>query len=109
MEELKLLVEMVANLPTLTVWVLVGYLVYKLAVVGSTFGVIRLVIVKAHDWAVKPRQAKLGAFTISEEVHQRLVQQIIRIQRGSSTFFHSSDLERLREAIDAFESAERRK
>ena len=41
MEELKLLIEAIAGLPTITLWVLVGYLVYKLAVVGSIYGVIR--------------------------------------------------------------------
>ena len=35
MDELKTLIEAVAGLPTLTLWVLVGYLVYKLAIVGS--------------------------------------------------------------------------
>lgn len=35
MDELKLLIEMVSNLPSLAVWVLVGYLAYKVAVVGG--------------------------------------------------------------------------
>jgi len=51
MDELKLLIDMVANLPTLAVWVLVGYLAYKVVVVGSIYGVIRLLIIKGHDGA----------------------------------------------------------
>jgi len=50
MEELKLLIEMVANLPTLTVWVLAGYLAYKLSVIGSIYGLTRFGIDRLHDY-----------------------------------------------------------
>ena len=49
MEELKLLISMVNDLPALATWVLVGYLIYKITVIGSIYGVIRLLIVKMHD------------------------------------------------------------
>ncbi len=35
MEELKLLIEMVADLPQMALWVLVGFFVYKVVIVGS--------------------------------------------------------------------------
>ena len=54
MEELKLLIEAIAGLPTITLWVLVGYLVYKLAVVGSIYGVIRFGIEKFVQWRTTP-------------------------------------------------------
>ena len=50
MEELKLLVESIANLPDLAIWVIAMYFFFKLAIVGSIFGVIRLSIVKAYDY-----------------------------------------------------------
>lgn len=56
MEELKLIIETVANLPTLTVWVLCGYLLYKIIVIGSIYGVVRLAISKLHDWAVQKQK-----------------------------------------------------
>ena len=56
MEELKLLISMVNDLPALATWVLVGYLIYKITVIGSIYGVIRLLIVKMHD-ALMDRKA----------------------------------------------------
>ncbi len=41
MEELKILVQMVADLPNTAIWVLLGYFTYKVFVVGSVYGVIR--------------------------------------------------------------------
>ena len=49
MDELKLLIEMVANLPSLAIWVLLGYLVYKIVVIGSIYGVLRLAITMLHS------------------------------------------------------------
>lgn len=102
MDELKLLIEMVANLPTLAVWVLVGYLVYKVAVVGSIYGVIRLLIVKGHDWATKPKTVALtiGAKPIDESTAAALNAQIARVC-GNGLYYHMSDVQKLREALDA--------
>ena len=102
MDELKLLIDMVANLPTLAVWVLVGYLVYKVAVVGSIYGVIRLAIIKYHDWKTKPvkKELTLGASTITEAVAEALVAQIARLHSGGG-YIHMSDVQRLRESLDA--------
>lgn len=59
MDELKLLIDMVAHLPQMALWVLIGFLAYKLAVIGSIYGTIRLLIVKAHDWATKRKQVSM--------------------------------------------------
>ena len=55
MDELKTLIEVVAGLPTLTLWVLVGYLVYKLAIVGSWFAIARFCVDKLHNWLITPK------------------------------------------------------
>ena len=100
MEDLKLLIEMVANLPTLTVWVLVGYLIYKITVIGSIYGVIRLLIVKIHDWATKPKTImfKIGTKPIDESTAEALKEQLARICYGP--YFYMSDVQKLREALD---------
>ena len=55
MEELKELVTMLKDTPTFVLWVLCGYLVYKLAVIGSIYGLIRFAIDKTHDYLTKPK------------------------------------------------------
>ena len=101
MDELKLLIEMVANLPTLAVWVLVGYLVYKVAVIGSIYGVIRLLIVKVHDWKTAPTEFKIGGKPINSEVAEELNAQIIRLgQESSYSYYHLSDVTKLKQALD---------
>lgn len=99
MDELKLLIEMVAGLPSLAVWVLVGYLAYKVAVVGSIYGVIRLLIIKWHDWKVQPTTFRIGAKGIDEATAEALNAQIARI--CGTHYFHMSDVQKLREALDA--------
>lgn len=100
MGELKLLIEMVNNLPTLAVWVLVGYLVYKVAVIGSIYGVIRLLIVKAHDWLTAPRQMLIGTKIIDAETAEALQVQIQRLNRVGN-YIHQSDVTILKQALDA--------
>ena len=104
MDELKLLIDMVANLPTLAVWVLVGYLCYKVAVVGSIYGVIRLLIIKAHDAMSKPRQVQVdfmvGTTSIDSVTAAGLRAQIMRLS-STGNYIHSSDVEKLRKALDA--------
>ena len=100
MDELKLLIEMVKDLPTLAVWVLVGFLAYKITVIGSVYGVIRLLIVKGHDWAMRPRTVEFtfGAKAIDETTADALRVQIARI--GSTNYIHMCDVQKLREALD---------
>lgn len=103
MDELKLLIEMVANLPTLAVWVLVGFLCYKISVVGSIYGVIHLAIVKFHDWATRPPPPKvltLRGKTISQDVADRLETAVTRIPGNKGLLYiHNDDVSALEEAI----------
>ena len=111
MEELKILVEMVAGLPTMAIWVLIGFFIYKVCVVGSIFGVLRLLILKAHDWLKTPKDKltkvniykDLGGIVIKEH-YPELLQQIRRIRNtnGSSyisEYIHGSDVVWLEQAI----------
>lgn len=103
MEELKELISAIAGLPTLTVWILVGYLVYKLAVVGSVYGVVRYGIEKFVEWRITPQtlQYKIGSKLIDESVAEQLQLQIARLSVESSYgYIHSSDVGRLKQALD---------
>ena len=104
MDELKLLIDMVANLPTLAVWVLVGYLVYKVAIVGSIYGVIRLLIVKIHDVLTRPQVTKteynIGNCAIDEAVANVLRAEIMRLS-STGRYIHPDDVAKLRKAVDA--------
>ena len=100
MEELKLLISMVNDLPALATWVLVGYLIYKITVIGSIYGVIRLLIVKLHD-VLTDRKAivKPGEIPcIDDMVHAALIAQIHRLK--TTRYIHSSDVQKPANAID---------
>jgi hypothetical protein len=46
----------VKDMPDMAMYALVAILFYKVLILGSWFGVAKLVITKFHDWAVKPRE-----------------------------------------------------
>ena len=107
MEELKILVDMVAKLPQTALWVLVGFWAYKVIVVGSIFGVIRYVVWALHSWLTRKDQnvrLLLDGLVISG-AQEALVAQLHRLRNrshpGHLQYTHRSDVEWLREAIDA--------
>jgi uncharacterized membrane protein YhiD involved in acid resistance len=111
MDELKLLIEMVAGLPSLAIWVLCGYLVYKIAVVGSIYGLLRFAIEKWHSVLINRRsgdvKAAIDGIVIADSMNA-LLAQIRRIssknKHGKSSYIHDSAVDWLREAIDAKEA-----
>lgn len=115
MEDLKLLIQMVSNLPSLAVWVLVGYLVYKVAVVGSIYGVLRFAIEKLHSYLVQrkviPPEVKtvevrsmLDGLAIPGLPVEALMIQLRRVVGKNlgikSDYIHGQSVDWLREAID---------
>ena len=108
MEELKLLIEAVAGLPTITLWVLVGYLIYKLAVIGSVYGVIRYGIEKFVEWRTTPppppppeiKEYSLRGIAISDDVAHRLERQVARLKRNNLSYIHLDDVERFEKILD---------
>ena len=110
MEELKLLIEMVANLPAMAMWVLLGFFAYKVIVVGSIYGVIRYTVEKLHSYLVtrkveyKEIRPLLDGMCMGTQT-DHLISQIRRIRgRGvniDSEYIHEQSVEWLREAIDA--------
>ena len=119
MEELKLLVEMVSNLPSMALWVIAFFFAYKVVVVGSIYGVIRFVAEKLFTWLTtrKAREVEykeirpmLDGMCIKTET-DKLVAQLNRLRgRGltiESDYIHAQGIDWLREAIDAKIEAER--
>lgn len=102
MEELKEILHIIAGLPSLTVWVLVGFLVYKLAVIGSIYGTIRFGIQQFVVWRASTvsRPFKMGSRLIDESVGEALQAQIVRLC-SMTGYIHHSDVVRLQRAIDA--------
>lgn len=116
MDDLKLLVDMVGHLPQLALWVLLGYLVYKLAVVGSIYGVIRYVTKEVFSWlsvkkAEPPREVEykeirpmLDGMCIRASADSFLAQLHRLKGKGlgiESDYIHQQSVDWLREAIDA--------
>ncbi len=99
MDELKLLIEMVANLPSLAVWVLAGYLLYKIAVIGSVYGLIRFAIDRFHNYKTAPKEFKFGSRFIGTATAEQLQLQITRLA-GASNAIHETDIKRLKELLD---------
>lgn len=101
---------MVANLPTLAVWVLVGYLLYKIVVVGSIYGLVRFAIEKLHNWLIasKTKYVEIRPLIDGECVHSALepmMEQINRLKHvqkhaQGSLYFHKTAAYWLKEAID---------
>lgn len=119
MEELKLLVTMVADLPSMALWVIAFFFGYKTIIIGSIYGVIRLGIVKLHDVLIQQRTKTIN---LKDDVHKIIIHDdivrsnlIIQISRliGKNTginsnYIHQCSVDWLREAIDAKELSERK-
>lgn len=109
MEELKEILHIIAGLPSLTVWVLVGFLVYKLAVIGSIYGTIRFGIQQFVVWrtSTMSRPFKMGSRLIDQGVGEALQSQIVRLC-STTGYIHHSDVVRLQRAIDAMLEKEKK-
>lgn len=118
MEALQLLVEMVADLPEMALWVVALYFFYQLSIVGSIYGCIRFVTSKAADVMIKRSTARqeveemvsLEGMVLNKKLVPRLMAQLERIRnsedplnidRGKyrSSYVDSDDVAFLEEAI----------
>lgn len=91
MDELKQLIELVVKLPNTALWILAGYAIYKLAIVGSIYGTIKFGIEKLYDAYIakvrrldEPKRVvytwKEGVEPISEEVKTQVVNALLRLK-----------------------------
>ena len=110
MEELKVLVDMVAHLPQMALWVIAFFFVYKVTVIGSIYGVIRFVTSSLFSWLTSKKvdykeiRPMLDGICISGTVNG-LMTQLHRVKgKGTginSDYIHKQSVDWLREAIDA--------
>lgn len=111
MEELKLLTEMVAGLPSMALWVIALFFAYKVVCVGSIYGVIRFCVEKwylykitpKHELIVKELRPTIDGMCIKAET-ESFIAQLNRI-RGKgcgfdTEYIHKQSVNWLREAID---------
>lgn len=117
MNELKLLIDMVKDLPAMALWVLVGFWAYKVIFIGSCYGVIKLAISKTHDVLTtkkieyKEIRPMLDGICIRGET-STLISQLHRIKNKGTHltdgegYIHSKSVAWLREAIDEKEARE---
>lgn len=113
MEELKLLVDVVAHLPQMALWVIAAFFAYKVICIGSVYGVIRLLIEKTHSWLTQPKHESVDVRMLIDGkcisgTKEGLLAQLDRVRmRPSPTqsykgaYLHSDDVEWLRDAITA--------
>ena len=121
MEELKILVDMVATLPGMALWVIGGYFVYKIIIVGSIFGVIKLGINRLHGVLTKTKEADIitneyrwmgtSKITISGDGSKQLIENCLKRVAGKRTginspYIHLESAEWLEEAINEKEQRE---
>lgn len=117
MEELRLLVEMVADLPHMALWVVAAFFVYKVIVVGSIYGVIRFVaaglFIVAKDWiaqgpATKIIRTKEGFDFVNEDAIDQMkgLMRKVSTDENSGVYFRSqifpSDISELKKAWEFY-------
>ena len=105
MEDLKEIATFISGLPNLAVWVLAGFLAYKLALVGSVYGTIRFALHLWHDYKTRPpapAQMLLGVKAIDAETADALRTLLSRVSNGS--YVHMTDVRTLSRAIDHVEA-----
>lgn len=56
MELLKEIADLLDKFPQLALWILTGLLFYKVVIIGSYFGILRLLILKGHDYLRSPKE-----------------------------------------------------
>ena len=99
MDELKELVGLINSLPQIALWVMVGFWAYKVIVVGSVYGVIRLAISKAYEAFAKPREFTLDDMSITAGVAADLKNELKRALVYGHIQLNRMDAAWLREAI----------
>jgi len=107
-DTLKEITDLIKDLPELAVWILVGLLFYKVVIIGSYFGIIRLAILKLHDYLKSEKKqvykTVLDKHFITHDQTPDLFMDLIRllkkrhnrgmgVRAGLSDYVHSRDVE----------------
>ncbi len=108
MEELKSLIEILKDMPEMVIWLVAFYFFFKVVVVGSVYGVLKLLITKAHD-AIIAKKTIINEQNIYLQDHvishtgrapEMLLELIHRMKQTTGTYIHESDIQRVMEVLD---------
>lgn len=107
MEELKQLVEIVSHLPEYVMWVLFGFLFYKLFVIGSIYSLIRFVVDKLFTFLSRPKTAefRINGYVLTNAEATRLTY-ILRRAGATSGTISPYTISRLEAALSLLEKQE---
>ena len=110
MEELKILVSMVAGLPQMALWVVVLFFIYKISIIGSIYGLVRYITSKLHDWAITKKaeptelikeKSKIKELSIvNDGTYEELLQVLKNTRQRGNSYINSNDLEWIKSAFE---------
>lgn len=113
MDELRELLSILKDMPSFALWVIAGLLVYKVTVIGSIYGVVRLALVRLFDWlSLRKRQDVELRPTIDgmciNGIAPELIAQLSRLRwkQDPASYIHFSGVDRLRRALDLLDAQE---
>ena len=111
MEELKLLTDILKDVPNSIIWIIGFYFMLKLVYVGSLYGVLKLFINKCHEWAMAKKgegkkiiveKSEIERISITHDgTYDKILGQLKRIR--SSNYIHQRGADTLRQALDEYE------
>lgn len=103
-DELKLLLDQMKNVPDMALWIMGGFLFYKLvtylSLTGSFVYVVKMLCQTTTDWHQKPKKISYGHLIIDEKCEIEL-QDLIKSMR-TTRFIHSSDIKHLQNAWNEY-------
>lgn len=106
-EALKEISDIIKQLPHLSIWILAGLLFYKVVIIGSWFGIARLVILKTHDLITKhmeeakqPQDLKIGNILIDDKLEPEFRAAIANLRTNDLCRIHQSDIDWLMKATN---------
>ena len=88
------------ELPDIAVYILVGILFYKIAILGSIFGIVKLAINKTHDLLTRPKEVThrycLGDYLLDDAAKARfedLLSEMHKRTNSSFKYLYESDFD----------------
>ena len=104
-EALKEIVAIIEKLPHMALWILAGLLFYKVVIIGSWFGIAKLLIERTHSYLTRPPIPKPPEQMYLDDVlcmvpRQRLIEVLRKIPNLSVyRYIHASHLDWLETAV----------
>ena len=110
MNQLQILIDMIADLPEFALWIVAAFFIYKVIIIGSIYGVVKLAITKLYAWAsrdkVVNRKAEVNGMCMGEEILDQILTQLRRLTGKHSAYLHAEQIHWLAEAITEKEERE---